>query len=211
MKRILLLLLLCSQLVSGQLVKLEQSNYTTIFDTILCQPVYSVYELNFGLYSKKFSRGTLKSNPKIKRKKQGQLIDYSCDTLFDRGHLVPILDFEFSKKDIKEIDYYTNVVPQYFEVNRGVWRDLENYINYLHRREYKKVRVWVGCDYGFRKIGKLKIPLNCWKLICIDNVYFGWVVPNSRVDFASFSYYKCDPLILIEKVNSFGFEKIIVK
>lgn len=44
----------------------------------------------------------------------------------DRGHLSPVIDFN-EEKILKEVNVYTNIAPQHYILNRGLWRDLEIY------------------------------------------------------------------------------------
>ena len=56
--------------------------------------------------------------------------DYS-NSGYDRGHLCPAADMEFSKTAMEESFYMSNMTPQKPEFNRGIWKELE-----------EKVRDW---------------------------------------------------------------------
>lgn len=47
---------------------------------------------------------------------------------YDRGHLVPAADMNFSEITMKESFYMSNVSPQVPEFNRGIWKSLETQV-----------------------------------------------------------------------------------
>lgn len=53
--------------------------------------------------------------------------DYSGSG-YDRGHLCPAGDMNFDQTAMTETFYMTNILPQKPELNRGVWKDLEEKI-----------------------------------------------------------------------------------
>lgn len=44
---------------------------------------------------------------------------------YDRGHLAPAADFSFDKQAMEESFYMSNMSPQTPELNRGIWKKLE--------------------------------------------------------------------------------------
>jgi endonuclease G len=51
--------------------------------------------------------------------------DYS-ESGYDRGHIVPAEDMDFSEQAMQESFYMSNVSPQLPGYNRGIWKKLEN-------------------------------------------------------------------------------------
>jgi endonuclease G len=49
---------------------------------------------------------------------------------YDRGHLVPADDMVFNTQAIEETYYMSNVAPQTPNLNRGLWKKIENYIRH---------------------------------------------------------------------------------
>jgi endonuclease G len=47
---------------------------------------------------------------------------------YDRGHLLPAEDMDFSKEGMEETFFLTNVSPQLPDFNRGIWKKLENHV-----------------------------------------------------------------------------------
>jgi len=50
---------------------------------------------------------------------------------FDRGHLTPAADFPNAWAS-QQTNRYQNVVPQYYRINRGNWRNVENWVRQQH-------------------------------------------------------------------------------
>ncbi len=47
---------------------------------------------------------------------------------YDRGHLAPAADMEWSAVAVKESFYYSNMSPQVPAFNRGIWKHLEEFV-----------------------------------------------------------------------------------
>lgn len=47
---------------------------------------------------------------------------------YDRGHLLPAEDMDFSVEGMEETFFLTNISPQEPDFNRGVWKKLENHV-----------------------------------------------------------------------------------
>jgi endonuclease G len=93
-----------------------------------------------------------------------------ASTGFDRGHLVPAEDMNFSEKAMSESFYMSNVSPQHPSFNRGLWKRLEN-----------KVREWAALNDhmvvisgavltsetnpGFDKMNGIDVPKFFYKII----------------------------------------------
>jgi endonuclease G len=52
-------------------------------------------------------------------------VDDYKNSAYDRGHLAPAADMSFSLQAMSESFYMSNMSPQRSEVNRGLWKDLE--------------------------------------------------------------------------------------
>ena len=52
---------------------------------------------------------------------------------YDRGHMVPANDMEFSDIALTETFLTSNIVPQNPKINRGVWKDIETLVRKLGR------------------------------------------------------------------------------
>jgi len=50
---------------------------------------------------------------------------------YDRGHLAPAADFNWSTNALRETYYFSNIAPQVPSVNRGEWRRIETAVRSL--------------------------------------------------------------------------------
>jgi endonuclease G len=88
---------------------------------------------------------------------------------YDRGHMAPAADNQCSGQDAMiESFYFSNMAPQYGQLNRGDWKTLE-----MRTRELAKsldsVKVWTGSVGEKTKIGRVSVPDKCWKVIYIKS------------------------------------------
>jgi len=59
---------------------------------------------------------------------------------YDRGHLAPFADMDWSEASARESFWFSNMSPQLPDFNRGIWKDLEEWV-----REQAQARgaVWI--------------------------------------------------------------------
>lgn len=60
---------------------------------------------------------------------------------YDRGHLAPAADFAHDKDLVSESFYMSNMSPQVPSLNRGAWKDLEEWVRSAAKREGKIIVV----------------------------------------------------------------------
>ncbi|WP_051296197.1 DNA/RNA non-specific endonuclease [Eisenibacter elegans] len=88
---------------------------------------------------------------------------------YDRGHLAPAGDFKYSEKAMSETFFMSNMSPQAPDLNRGIWRILEEQIRTWVRRdgEYFIVTGPILKGGRFQKIGKnnVSVPKEYYKVI----------------------------------------------
>lgn len=63
-------------------------------------------------------------DPNFDKKYQAATKDYA-GTDYDRGHLVPAANMAFDEQTMDECFYLTNIVPQNQNMNRNIWKKLE--------------------------------------------------------------------------------------
>lgn len=86
---------------------------------------------------------------------------------FDRGHVAPAADNQcFGANIMKETFYYSNMTPQYPQLNRGDWKKLETFTREL-AKSLDSIKVWSGSIGQQKKVGSLSIPTKCWKVLYI--------------------------------------------
>lgn len=78
---------------------------------------------------------------------------------YDRGHLKPSADESCDQRQMNETFLMSNMSPQNPSFNRGVWKDLENYVRKL-TYNYDSIQVITGGnlnDNNLIRIGKNKV------------------------------------------------------
>lgn len=206
MNKFLLLLLLIFQACAAQIVKLENEYYINYFDTIKKESLYTKYELNYTGINPHYGRNILRKDARVCKQCQIKDSDFKLFAPFDRGHLVPIIDFTYSLDAIKYVNVFTNILPQAKNMNRGIWRELEGYINYLHFNQGYNVTVYTGQIYGYRLMGSVKIPTYFFKLIYFNQHYEAWLVPNINAVSPDYQSYTVNPNIIKEEIFKYNFE-----
>jgi endonuclease G len=169
MKRIFLIcaIILFSIVSKSQdTVRLKHTNYTTVFSKSNHYPVLVEWWI---------TRVKIDCKTPLKRKDNFQpdpLLPNETDLSedykrsgADRGHMIPAAENLCQTPAIQdECFYFSNIAAQYASLNRGDWKSVESM-----EREYAKkedsVHVWCGNLGVAKKIGKVSVPKQCWKVI----------------------------------------------
>ena len=169
MKRIFLIctIILFSIISKSQdTVRLKHTNYTTVFSKSNHYPVLVEWWI---------TRAKIDCKTPLPRKDNFQpdpLLPNETDLLkdykgsgTDRGHMMPAAENLCQTPSIQdECFYFSNMAAQYHSLNAGDWKSVETM-----EREYAKkedsVHVWCGNIGVAKKIGKVSVPKQCWKVI----------------------------------------------
>lgn len=107
---------------------------------------------------------------------------------YSRGHLLPAGDRVFSKQAYDETFYTSNVSPQLFEFNAGVWNSLETHIRNFVKKNGEVFVVTGGVlSDGLKTIGneKVAIPEYFYKIILFkDNQKYksaAYLIPHNKI------------------------------
>lgn len=139
--------------------------------------------------------------------------DYD-DSGYDRGHMAPANIFRFDDEAEKESFYMSNMTPQLPAVNRGVWKQLEEYTESL-TLYYKKIYVITGCVVfdNPKLIGKneVAVPDLLYKLIYNKDKKFivGFLVPNVDRNEFDIDSFKADIDLIKAMSNIKDFQSIV--
>ena len=162
------------------------------------QPLWVAYKLTAAEVQKKVARRSedFRSDPAIP---SGSATpeDYK-NSGYDRGHLAPAADMSFSVQAMSESFYMSNMSPQRPELNRGIWKDLEENVRHFAA---KCGALYVVTGPIFEKnlpyitIGKNKVavPDKYYKVLLDTNAAnpkaIGFIIPNSetKADLATFA------------------------
>ena len=181
---IFIFLLFSSQIIFAQdTVRLVHDNYTSVFSKSKKYPVL----VEWWVTKNKITC----TNP-LKRKDNFQpdpLLKSETDLLkdyqnsgFDRGHMTPAADnLCQTQKQQDECFYFSNMSPQFHSLNAGDWKTLETWTREMSKLN-DSVRVWCGNIGEQKKIGRVSVPTECWKVIYIKktNEWFGFMFDNKN-------------------------------
>lgn len=145
---------------SGVDTIIDAKYYKSYYDIDRKQPVYVSYKLYKG--GGPCDRATLrfKNDTGIKT---ATTKDY-LGTGFDMGHLANAEDFAYDCVAGEKTFRFYNCLPQYPNLNRGVWKKWENKVRDLSQVD--SLLVMCGGKFSDKIIGdKVYVPEYCWKVV----------------------------------------------
>lgn len=170
MKKIIALLLLALSFQLGysqHTVLLKHKKYEAEFDTVLKYPkkVYWVVTKKDLICDKKYPRTDKFVKDPLLPKHTDLDQDY-VKSGYDRGHNFNAADAACDSTAMRESFFFSNMTPQEPSINRGDWKELEGFVRDIAIRE-DSVKVWCGSWGASKKIGKVSVPTDCWKVIYV--------------------------------------------
>ena len=188
-KLLLLLVFVVSPLSAQDTVRIVHKNYTSVFSKSLKYPILVEWWVTkSGLECANPVARKDKFIPDPLLKKDSDIAEDYVGSGFDRGHLAPAADNRCKGADVMEESFFfTNMAPQYPGLNRGQWKNLEEWTRYLATQN-DSVFVQAGCVGDVKKVKRLAIPSHCWKVITIKKTgeitsYWFPNVPEKSVSF----------------------------
>ena len=86
---------------------------------------------------------------------------------YDRGHMSPAASNQCQTIDVQiESFYMSNMAAQTHRLNAGDWKSLE-VLTREWASKYDSVRIWAGNIGEIKRIGRVAVPTNCWKVIYV--------------------------------------------
>ena len=148
-------------------VSIRHQYYSCAFDTLKRYPIVVQWWV---------TRKMLSCSPRLDRSDNFQRdpvlprqtnlgVDYKGSG-YDRGHNMPAYDNGCSETGLQECFYYSNMTPQTPKVNRGDWKELEDYTR-DSALALDSIKVWCGSIGSVKKIGSVSVPQYCWKVLYI--------------------------------------------
>ena len=197
MKKFLLLFLLATSVEAQDTVRVKHGNYESVFSKSKKYPVLVEWVVTRSkLECKNPTKRTDKFLPDPQVKKDSDVDDDYVKTGFDRGHISPAADARCNEIHMKESFYFTNMAPQYPGLNRGQWKNLEEWTRIL-AVENDSVIVKAGCVGVRQQIKRVAVPTHCWKIIKVKNQEEAYVFPNEPERTKSFEMHK----VPVDSVN----------
>jgi endonuclease G len=148
-------------------VLLKHKQYETNFDTSLKYPkkVYWVVTKKSLTCVTKYPRSNkFVADPLLP--KQTDLDKDYVKSGYDRGHNFTAADAACDSTSMRESFFFSNMTPQHPTVNRGDWKQLEEFTRELSLK-HDSVKVWSGSWGVQTKAGRVSVPTDCWKVIYI--------------------------------------------
>lgn len=158
---------------TNQIVKHDY--YTLSYNEKYEQAEWVAYELKEEyLINNNFKRPFFIEDPKV----QTQSADWRNykKTGYDKGHLCPAADMEFSLAAYNDTFFTSNISPQKHSFNGGIWSRLENKTRYWASK-YKRIYVITGgvLESGLKTIGKEKVS--------VPNYFYKILLDDSRGEY----------------------------
>jgi endonuclease G len=139
---------------------INAGNYKSYFDIDKKQPIFVSYILYKGGGDCNRNSFRFKNDTDIK---MATTKDYS-GTGFDMGHLANAEDFANDCVAGEKTFRFYNCLPQYPNLNRGVWKRWENRARELSQKD--SLLIICGGQFSEKTIGeKVYVPDYCWKVI----------------------------------------------
>jgi endonuclease G len=171
MKNLILtsIFILVSSLTFGQdTIRIKHTNYTTVFSKTKHYPVLVEWWVTKSMVSceKPLKRkDNFKPDPQLPKE-----TDLSKDYVgsgTDRGHMMPAADNLCQTQQVQdECFYFSNMSAQYHSLNAGDWKSLETLTRQMSIQS-DSIKVWCGNIGEIKRIGKVAVPKQCWKVIYI--------------------------------------------
>ena len=167
---------------SQDTIRLKHTNYTTVFSKSKRYPVLVEWWITKSMI---LCPTPLKRKDNFKPDPQLPIeTDIAKDYVgsgTDRGHMMPAAENLCQTPEIQdECFYFSNMLSQYHSLNAGDWKSVEIWERDM-ARQYDSIRVWCGGIGEIKKIGKVSVPRECWKLIYIKktNEWYGFLFDNN--------------------------------
>ena len=179
-------------LPTNNFVIIEHNSYTIAYDTNYNHAVWCEYTLTSNqlcTVSNIKRTNDFRPDPYLLNNTNILVvIDNNCyyNSGFDKGHLCPAQDRSYSKEDMSETFYLSNMSPQEPSFNRGIWKKLEEFTRRyaILKGEITVVTGPVIFNRYFILDNKISIPHMYFKiLITKDNHCLCFIIPNQKSDY----------------------------
>jgi endonuclease G len=212
MKKVLLLvtlLVISVTLFSQDVVVLKHTNYTSHFSKSKKYPVMVEWwetKAKVGCPNPLARKDNFKPDPLLPVETNiGN--DYVGSGL-DRGHLMPAKSNQCQTQAVQdECFYYSNMAAQTHRLNAGDWKSLETLTRDIAVKQ-DSVHIWAGNVGEIRRIGKVAVPKQCWKVVYTkkSNEWMAFLFENDQSNPDGINNNKVD-LSDIEKLTGLKFKK----
>lgn len=149
-------------------VVIKHTNYTTHYSKSKMYPVMVEWWLTKSMITCPTPlkrKDNFKPDPKLV--KETDIAKDYVGSGTDRGHMMPAAENLCQTPEVQdECFYFSNMAAQYHSLNAGDWKSVET----LERQiasEQDSVYIWCGNVGEIKRIGRVAVPKQCWKVIYI--------------------------------------------
>lgn len=200
-------ILITINVYSQDTIRLNHTNYTSVFSKSKKYPVmveWWITKAKVGCPTPMARKDNFKPDPLLP-KETNIATDYVGSGL-DRGHMMPAAENLCQTPSIQdECFYFSNMAAQYHSLNAGDWKSLETLTRKL-ATEQDSIKVWCGNVGEIKRIGRVAVPKQCWKVVYIkkSNTYYSYLFDNTtnKPDGIENNLVKIE---VIEKLTGFKF------
>jgi endonuclease G len=210
MKKLLILLsfVLISMTSNAQdVVVIKHTNYTTHYSKSKMYPVMVEWWLTKSMITCPTPlkrKDNFKPDPKLV--KETDIVKDYVGSGTDRGHMMPAAENLCQTPAVQdECFYFSNMSAQYHSLNAGDWKSVET----LERQiasEQDSTRIWCGNVGEIKRIGRVAVPKQCWKVIYVKKTqeWKSFLFENNTSKPDGYSNNQVD-VSVIEKLTGFKF------
>jgi endonuclease G len=175
------LLIISFVTIAQDVVVLKHTNYTSHYSKSKKYPIMVEW------WETKAKVACENPLPRVDRFKPDPLLPVETDldndyvkSGFDRGHLMPAKSNQCQTPEVQnECFYFSNMAAQYHRLNAGDWKSLET-LTRDWATVQDSVHIWAGNVGELKRIGKVAVPTQCWKVVHIKktNEWFFFLFDN---------------------------------
>ena len=189
-------------------VVLKHTNYISHYSKSKKYPVmveWWITKAKIGCPTPLSRKDNFKPDPQLPN--ETDLIEDYKGSGTDRGHMMPAAENLCQTPEVQdECFYFSNMAAQYHSLNAGDWKSVEM----LERQislESDSVHVWCGNFGEAKRIGKVAVPTNCWKVIYVVKTkeWFCYLFDNNTSKPDGINNNRVEKLD-IEKLTHFKFK-----
>lgn len=193
---------------SQDTIRIQHTNYTTVFSKSKKYPVLVKWVVTNKMVSctnPLKRKDNFKPDPKLPN--ETDLISDYVGSGLDRGHMMPAADNLCQTQQVQdECFYFSNMAAQYHSLNAGDWKSLETFVREKAKTQ-DSIFVWAGNLGEEKKIGRVSVPKQCWKVVYIknENLWLSFLFNNDKSKPDGFENNRVN-LEIIENKTGFKFK-----
>ena len=187
MKKLFLIIFILSSFAgfAQNTVTITHTNYITAYDTVKHYPKVVTWwatKAKVSCSNKLIRINPFAPDPKYPR--QTNTVKDYINSGYDKGHMCECeINLCQGLQVEKECFSMANMAPQFHALNAGSWKTLEENSRKL-AIENDSIHIWAGSIGEVKKIGRVSVPSQCWKVLFIKKTgeYHAYLFQNTKDD-----------------------------